>query len=72
MGLVLDTSVFVEAERKQLPLAGFLKAIQERFGPEDLAVATVTVAELEHGIWRAADVERRQRQMCIRDSRARE
>lgn len=58
MGLILDTSVLVEAERKRLDVAGVLKHIQATVGEQDLALTTVTVVELEHGIWRARQADR--------------
>jgi predicted nucleic acid-binding protein len=61
MGLVLDTSVFIDAERKHLLLVDFLKTVRARFDRVALAVATVTISELEHGIWRAEEAPRQQR-----------
>jgi len=61
MGLVLDTSVFIDAERKHLPLVDFLKTVRVRFDRVALAVATVTISEMEHGIWRAEETPRQQR-----------
>jgi predicted nucleic acid-binding protein len=48
MGVVLDTSVFIDAERKHFTVA-------------DLALTTVSVAELEHRIWRAKEIEHEQK-----------
>ena len=61
MGVILDTSVFIDAERKRLPVDHLLKALLQRFPSEDFALTTVSVAEMEHGIWRATQPEHEQR-----------
>jgi predicted nucleic acid-binding protein len=61
MGVILDTSVLIDAERKGLTVGGLLRNVQAKFGLEELALATVSVAEFEHGIWRARDEGRKQR-----------
>jgi hypothetical protein len=38
MGLILDSSVAVAAERRRLPVEGVLTAIREVTGPEDIAL----------------------------------
>jgi tRNA(fMet)-specific endonuclease VapC len=53
LGLVLDSSAVIAAERKQQPITEFLEAIFAAHGPVDLSLSPVTVAELVHGIYRA-------------------
>jgi hypothetical protein len=53
MGLILDSSVAIAAERRHLPVEDMLSAIRELTGPEEIALSVVRVMELEHGIWRA-------------------
>ena len=55
MGLILDSSVVIAGERKGQSVAELLAAIRASFGPEAIALSTVSVIELEHGIWRAKD-----------------
>lgn len=55
MGLILDSSVAIAAERRRLPVEDMLTAIRELTGPEEIALSVVSVAELEHGIWRAKE-----------------
>ncbi|HYL77235.1 MAG TPA: PIN domain-containing protein [Bryobacteraceae bacterium] len=55
MGLILDSSIAIAAERRRLPVVGMLRAIRELTGPEEVALSVVSVMELEHGIWRAKD-----------------
>jgi len=69
MGVILDTSVLVTAERNALPIAEFLRDLQKKVGPqENLALSTVSVTELEHGIWRADNALReRDRRRFLED-----
>ena len=53
MGLILDSSAVIAGERKGQSAADLLAAIRASFGPEAIALSTVSVIELEHGIWRA-------------------
>lgn len=55
MGILIDSSVFIAAERGRLSLAGHL-AGQEH---EPVALSVLTAGELLHGVHRAADPERK-------------
>jgi tRNA(fMet)-specific endonuclease VapC len=55
MGLILDSSVAIAAERRRLSVEDMLGAIRELTGPEESALSVVSVMELEHGIWRAKE-----------------
>jgi tRNA(fMet)-specific endonuclease VapC len=55
MGLILDSSVAIAAERRHLPVEDMLSAVRDLTGPEDIALSVVSVMELEHGIWRAKE-----------------
>ena len=59
LGLILDSSVVIEAERQHLDVARFLKHIATRIGESEAALCAITVAELAHGIHRANTPERR-------------
>ena len=48
MGLLIDTSVLVAAERGQLDLERLLA----RLGGEEVAIASITASELLHGVHR--------------------
>lgn len=61
LGLVLDSSAVIDAERKKQPVTGFIEAILAAHGPVDLSLSPVTVAELVHGIYRAKTPESSQR-----------
>jgi len=57
LGLVLDSSAVIAAERKKQPVTDFIEAILSAHGPLDLSLSPVTVAELVHGIYRAKTPE---------------
>jgi tRNA(fMet)-specific endonuclease VapC len=60
MGVILDSSAVIAGERKGRTAAD-LRTI---LGKEALALSTVSVVELEHGVWRAkepAQMARRRR-----------
>ena len=53
MGLILDSSVLIDAERQTRPISELLEVIRTVFGVTDILLSAVSVIELEHGIWRA-------------------
>jgi tRNA(fMet)-specific endonuclease VapC len=67
LGVILDSSVVIEAERRHLSVAQFLKQIVLKIGETEAALCSVTVAELAHGIHRADTPERRQRRRAFLD-----
>jgi predicted nucleic acid-binding protein len=67
LGLVLDSSAVIAAERKRQPLEDFLEAILVAHGPVDLSLSPVTVAELVHGIHRAKTAEASRRREYIEE-----
>ena len=64
MGVVLDTSVIVAAERSAGDFAGFLESL----GEEPLAIAAITASELLHGCLRARDAAVRARRGAFVDA----
>ena len=55
MGLILDSSVLIARERIGESVVDVLTSIRNAIGPEEIALSTVSVIELEHGVWRAKD-----------------
>ena len=55
MGVIFDTSVLIEAERRESEISQFVKNREE----EVFGISVVTAAELLHGVHRADSVERR-------------
>jgi predicted nucleic acid-binding protein len=58
MGLMLDSSVAISAERRGLPVEELLAEIRDSVGPQEVALSVISVMELEHGIWRAKEPAR--------------
>ena len=59
MGLILDSSVLIAAERKGSNARQALSEIAERAAGEDVALSVVTLIELAHGAARADTAERK-------------
>jgi tRNA(fMet)-specific endonuclease VapC len=57
MGLLIDTSVLIAAERRTLDLAGQL----DQYGHQDVRLPAIVVAELLFGVFRAPSATRRAR-----------
>ncbi len=55
MGVVLDTSVLIEAERQKFRIDKFIKNRED----EIFGLSVITVAELLHGVHRADSTKRR-------------
>lgn len=63
LGLVLDFSAIIAAERKKQPIPEFIGDISHTHGPLDLALSPITVAELVHGIYRSKTLKIGQRHL---------
>ncbi len=59
MGLILDSSVLIAAERKGSNARRALTGIAERAAGEDVALSVVTLVELAHGAARADTPDRK-------------
>ncbi|MFK5923368.1 MAG: PIN domain-containing protein [Verrucomicrobiota bacterium] len=62
MGLILDSSVLISAERRRFDMPSFIEA---EAAMEPVYIAAVTVSELLHGVHRAGEVYRCQRQAFV-------
>jgi tRNA(fMet)-specific endonuclease VapC len=60
LGVILDSSVLIEAERQRLDVSRFLKNIAAKIGEREAALYAISVAELAYGIARANTPERQQ------------
>ena len=67
LGLILDSSVIVEAERKGQTVEQLLEQVKGSVGEVEIAICSVTVAELVHGVYRANTREIRQRRRAFID-----
>ena len=54
LGLVLDSSALITAERRKLTTSEAIKKIREAAGDVPIVISSMTVAELGHGIYRPA------------------
>lgn len=61
MGILIDSSIIIAAERGQLDLR---RALAE-FGTERVALSSVTAAELLHGVYRADAAHRARREAFV-------
>ena len=53
LGLVLDSSVLIAAERRKLTPAEVIEDVVEKIGTVPIILSSLTVAEIGHGIYRA-------------------
>jgi tRNA(fMet)-specific endonuclease VapC len=67
LGLVLDSSVLIAAERRRLTAAETIESIQRAVGEVPIVLSVLTVAEIGHGIYRANNAELRQRRQRFFD-----
>ncbi|HXE62190.1 MAG TPA: PIN domain-containing protein [Bryobacteraceae bacterium] len=58
LGLVLDSSVLIAAERQKLTTPQAVRKVRETAGDVTIVICPLTVAELAHGIYRADTPER--------------
>lgn len=67
LGVILDSSVVIEAERQRLDVARFLKHVVTRVGERETGISAISVAELAHGVHRANSPERQQARRAFLD-----
>ncbi len=67
LGIVVDSSVIIDAERKRQTVAELLTSLGQRFGEVEIVISVITVAELVHGIERARTPEIQQRRRAFID-----
>jgi tRNA(fMet)-specific endonuclease VapC len=62
MGLILDSSILVAAERGSESVSAILRRVQAAQGETESGLSVVTIIELTHGIYRAkSDIDRERR-----------
>lgn len=67
MGLMLDSTAAVAAERQGKNARQLLESVALETGDDGIAVSVITVLELAHGITRADTPERRERRQRFLD-----
>lgn len=67
MGLILDSSIAIAAERRGDTVENLLKHIVDVRGDQPVALSAVAVVELVHGIYRADTAQRQARRQSFVD-----
>ena len=67
LGVVLDSSVLVAAERQKLKTPDVIRSIRQALGDVSIVISALTVAELGHGIYRANNTARAQQRRQFLD-----
>jgi tRNA(fMet)-specific endonuclease VapC len=67
LGLVLDSSVLIAAERHKLTAAQAIEEVRRAVGEVPVVLSAITVAEIGHGIYRANAPEIRLRRRAFLD-----
>jgi predicted nucleic acid-binding protein len=67
VGVILDTSIIVRAERRGDTVSGILSNIREILGETEIGISVVTVAELTHGVQRSKIERQRERSQAFVD-----
>jgi tRNA(fMet)-specific endonuclease VapC len=67
LGLVLDTSILITAERLRLTPAQTVRRLLGMVGEMPIVLSAMSVAEFGHGIYRAGSMEFRERRRAFLD-----
>jgi len=67
VGLILDTAILIDSERRGEGVEDILRRIRAAHGEIDVAISTVSVVELTHGIYRARSAADRARRRTFAD-----
>ncbi len=67
MGLIVDSSEAISAERTGLTAYQMVERIAAQHGDEEIALSVVTVLELAHGVARADNPQRRENRQRFLD-----
>jgi tRNA(fMet)-specific endonuclease VapC len=65
MGLILDTSILIAAERQRIPVEDVLAKVSMQYGDIPTAISAISAIELTHGIYRAENEGRRARRRAF-------
>lgn len=67
MGLILDSSIVIAAERRGHTVRQILEQIKAAHGDIDIGLSVVTIAELMHGAYRAKEEPHKLRRLAFVD-----
>ena len=65
VGIILDSSVIIAAERRGHSVSQILEQVYGRQGEVEVGLSVVTVAELVHGAYRAKTPEQQVRRLAF-------
>jgi tRNA(fMet)-specific endonuclease VapC len=65
VGLILDSSILVAAERRGHDVRTILEQIRVTYGEIEVGLSVVTIAELTHGAYRAKDAASQKRRLAF-------
>lgn len=68
MGLVLDSSVLVYAERQGIPVSVLLDRLQQQHGVTEIVISAINAVELKHGIHRAESPQQAAKRISFLDT----
>lgn len=68
LGIVLDSSVLIGAERRHLSPQQTIESVRRVVGDIPIVFCSITVAEIAHGIYRTDDAETRTRRRKFLDT----
>ena len=72
MGLILDSSILVAAERSSESVSAILRRVQAAQGETESGLSVVTIIELTHGIYRAKNETDRERRRTFTEELCRD
>jgi predicted nucleic acid-binding protein len=72
MGIILDSTVLIAAERGGESVAQILRRVQAIQGETEAGLSAVTIVELTHGIYRAKNDQDRQRRRLFAEELCRD
>ncbi len=67
LGIVLDSSILIAAERRKLRPDQVIEIVQKEIGEVPIVLCSLTVAEIGHGIYRANTPEARNQRRTFLD-----
>jgi len=67
MGLIVDTSMFIDGERRGDSLAEILLTVGLAYPATQVAISAITLVELDHGLYRARSEQDRARRKVFTD-----
>ena len=72
MGIILDSSILIAAERGGESVRQILRRVQARHGETEVGLSAVTIVELTHGIYRAKSDAHRERRRSFTEELCRD